>query len=277
VRRVRDHDVGLGDGGHHASARRLHLPALDRLADLGRRGVLLLLVLDLLLVHPHLLLEAPLLVDDVGDRDHEVGGCGALGDVEHRVREHRYEVARRHAHERGELLELGQDREDRDGGHDQDLAHVLRALEQNVRAEQVLRAGERVHLPRVRLDRLAHDPGADLHDVGEHAGERADGRDRADGHEDGLPSLHGQLAEHRSVDAARVRRHRDRRAHRVADLLQHVRPPDGEGGEAADEHDGAVEVLGLGDLPLLARLCQALGSCLLGLFAAACHVTPYAI
>ena len=66
VRRVGDDDVGGRDGVHHAGAGELHGAALLRALDLAGQLLLLVLLLDLLLVHPQRLLELPALVEEVG-------------------------------------------------------------------------------------------------------------------------------------------------------------------------------------------------------------------
>ena len=141
VRRVGDDDVGGRDRVHHARAGQLGGAAALQRLDLGGQLLLLVLVLDLLLVHPQLLLVLPALVGEVDDRrsrgrrPRHSGRCASTS-----VPEHRQQHGGGHADERGELVELRQQREQRDRADGDDLHDRLAALEQRVRAEDLLRA-----------------------------------------------------------------------------------------------------------------------------------------
>jgi hypothetical protein len=271
VGRVHHDDVGGRDGVHHARGGGLHLqPPLGRLDLLGR-SLGLRLVLDLLLLHPVLLGEVVLLVGEVEHRDDDVGGRRAHGDLEDRPGGRGEQLARRHAHQGGELVELREDREGGDRPHDGDLEDVLARLEDGAHAEEVLRPRDGVEPLRVGLERRGRGLEADLRDADRQAGDRAGEGDRAD-REGGRGRDGGEDLPHPLAldDVGRGDEHEDP-AGGVEHALPHRRAHERERHQAGGEDGRAVEVRRPRDLALLARLLELLGCGLLRLVRAARH------
>ncbi len=162
VGRVGHDDVGGRDRVHHAGAGELHRAAALGALDLGRELLLLVLLLDLLLVHLEVLLEAVLLVEEVGGGDRQVGERAPLGDAQDQRAQVRQQRLGGHADQRGHLVELGEEGERDDAADGADLEHALDRLGGRVHAEDVLGAGERVELLEVGRERLRRGLEADL-------------------------------------------------------------------------------------------------------------------
>ena len=156
------------------------------------------------------------------------------------------------------------------------LRERLAGLEEDLRAEDVSRARQRVDLLRVGLERLRGGLEPDLADVGEHAGDQADDGDRRDASAS-VCSVGGEQlrpARRRSSAAAGARRSRARRAARPR-VADDVRPSSEIASSDGDQHDRAVDVHRPRDLASSARLFAPLRCCFLGLVVAPCtHPTP---
>ena len=263
--RVDNDDVRGRDVGQHAAAR--HLVAALGLGLLrgSRRVRLLVLLLDLFLGHPQRLFMLALLPDPVAGGDQKEGADDLLGDADRHAADLREQVARRQPDEHRELRHHRPDRHEGDAADGSDLRERLCRLHRCLLAEDALEALRRVEPLEVRFRSLGRHLEAHLQHVGE------DARDDAGDHH-GRPGRHEQaagLAEDRTDaasahlvgvgDAAEPIRHRE------LHLVKRRGAGDDERAEAGHQHDGAVELLRLRHLALLAGLPTTFGSGLLGL------------
>ena len=135
-----DHVCG-GNCIHHARAGHLHRPSALMRFHFGRKLLLLELLFEFFLVHLQTLLVLVPLPGVIQGGEREVGHRRACGDRHHQRGDLGDDVGGRRADERGELIQLGEDRHRGDHADRGGLGDVLEGLDREVlRVEEVLEA-----------------------------------------------------------------------------------------------------------------------------------------
>ena len=274
MRRVDDDDVGILDRLEHPPLGDLALDLSDPALDLRIAFPLLRFVSDLLLRHPELLLELPVLPEEVESGEHREDRQDDPDGPRQKPAADPTGVERCSAEQRKDLRErrLEGDPENPDD-HDEPEDR-LHELVDAVEREHALQPGDRVEFFELEGQRLARKEPADLGDV----------RYDADRHEHQCEGREGEthpspvVEQQRMVVLEAVGLDERPGPGRARDPDQHLPQIGAERRTERDrtgrEQDDRPDVAALGDLTLFARVLALLGSRGLGLVLFIRHAIP---